>query len=363
MRKEIYRMSDPEARALLARLPQVHLASTGHDGEPILRTLDFAVLDDAVVFHGAPAGEKLETEGRQAVLAASETVAKIPSYFVDPERACPATTLYRSVQVHGVVERVDDVRTKGRVLAALMRKYQPEGGYRPLDDESMYAKAIAGVLVMRVPIASLDGKAKLGQNRTPPERVKLCEGLWRRGADGDVAAIEAIRGASDDDLAIPFLAAPDGVRMVARCDARDEAAMLALLRGQYWNRDVSDDRLLRAHRGSAAWVGARDTHEQLVATARALADGAKFANLYDVAVHPEWRGRGVGNAVVRLLVDHPSVRDVKRMWLRTRDAEGFYARMGFATTLRREIPAYGTVIEMVRESDSNAPAPPAAARA
>jgi nitroimidazol reductase NimA-like FMN-containing flavoprotein (pyridoxamine 5'-phosphate oxidase superfamily)/N-acetylglutamate synthase-like GNAT family acetyltransferase len=350
MRKEIFRMPDADAYALLARLPHIQLASTGREGEPILRTLDFALLDDAIVFHGAPAGEKLGIEGRPAVVAASETVAKIPSYFVDPERACPATTLYRSVQVHGVVERVDDARTKTRVLDALMRKYQPEGGHRPLDDEAMYAKAIAGVLVMRMPIAGIDGKAKLGQNRTPPERAKMCVGLWRRGAAGDVAAIEAVREASGGDLAIPFLAAPAGARLVAQCDSRDEGAMLDLLRGQYWNRDVTDAGLLRAHRGSSAWVGARDANGRLIATARALADGAKFANIYDVAVDPVWRGRGVGDATVRLLLDHPAVRGAKRMWLRTRDAEAFYARMGFAVSLRRDVPGYGAVVEMIKET-------------
>lgn len=341
-------MPDDEARALLARLPHIELASCSTGSDPILRTLDFAVLDDAVVFHGAPAGEKLEFDGRRAVVAASETVAKIPSYFLDPLRACPATTLYRSVQVHGTVETVHDNAIKARALEALMQKYQPEGGYRPMDHrDPLYAKAIAGLLVMRVPIERIDGKAKLAQNRSPADVQTLCERLWQRGGPGDLAAIEAIRAANPSVPDADFLRAPDGVRLVCACDAREESAMLGLLRDQYWNVGVGDERLLQAHRRSAVWVGARDERGELVATARALADGGKFANIYDVAVHSAWRGRGVGEAVIRLLMAHPLVRDVRRAWLRTRDAEGFYRRFGFEVSARAEAP-HGPVVEMTR---------------
>ena len=105
-------MSRPDAVALLARAPFVHVATTGARGEPMLRALNAAVVDDGVVFHGAPAGEKMEAVGREVVVSAEEVVASIPSYFADPERARPATTLYRSVQVHGTLDRVDDPRVK-----------------------------------------------------------------------------------------------------------------------------------------------------------------------------------------------------------------------------------------------------------
>src|SRR5262245_47264502 len=108
MRKEIYRMDRAGALAVLARAPVVRLATTAADGRPLLRTVHGVVVDGAVAFHGAPAGEKMEGLRRATVLAAEEIIAQIPSYFVDPERACPATTYYLSVQVHGPLEAVDD---------------------------------------------------------------------------------------------------------------------------------------------------------------------------------------------------------------------------------------------------------------
>jgi len=204
MRREIFRMSRDQAEALLMRAPVVHLATTTPDGAPVLRTVHGVVmLDDpagpSVAFHGAPAGEKADCIGRACVLAAEEIVAPIPSYFVDPERACPATTLYQSVQVHGRLDEVSDPVAKAAVLAALMKRYQPEGGHTPIDAEHPhYRAAVRGILIVRVSLAQLDGKAKLGQNRKLHEITILLEKLWQRGLPGDAHAIDLVRAANPD---------------------------------------------------------------------------------------------------------------------------------------------------------------------
>ena len=46
---------------------------------------------------------------------------------------------------------------RGLVLAALMRKFQPEGGFVPIaHDHPLYEKAIAGILVVAVPLAEIE---------------------------------------------------------------------------------------------------------------------------------------------------------------------------------------------------------------
>ena len=178
-------MPRPEAETLVARAPVVRVASTTASGEPVLRTVHGVVVRGGVAWHGAPAGEKMETVGRAAVVAAEELVATVPSYFLDPERACPATTLYRSVEIHGAIEAVDDPAHKAEVLQALMEKLQPEGGHVPITATNpLYAKAVEGILILRVPLERLDGKAKLAQNRTPAERARLLAKLWERGQAG-----------------------------------------------------------------------------------------------------------------------------------------------------------------------------------
>ena len=343
MRKEnLYGMPRAEAIAMLARSRVVRMATTDAEGAPIFRTVDAVIVDDAICFHGAPVGEKIEAVGRAAVLQVEETIAAVPSWFVDAERACPATTYYRSAQVHGTIERVDDRPTKARVLQALMEKLQPEGKHVPIaPDHPLYARALDGVLVLRVPLERVDGKAKLGQNRSPAERAKILELLWRRGDARDLRAIDLVRSAAPT-LEPPFLAAPPGVCLAVTPGGNDdERAVVELLDGTYWNAgSFTRDEIAAAHRDATAWVGARDDAGRLIASARAISDGAKYAWVYDVIVAERFRGRGVGASVVRLLLDHPRVRGARKVLLHTRDAQRLYGSHGFvdASTLPR--PAY-----------------------
>lgn len=326
-------MPEAEARALLARAPYVHLAAVTPAGAPILRAVHVVVLGDCVYFHGAPAGEKLAALGAEVVLTADEIVAELPSYFSDPERACPATTLYRSAQLHGRLEAVEDPDEKAAALQALMRRYQPEGGHAPITaSDPRYARAVRGVLVCRVRLGALDGKAKLAQNRDEPAVRGLLERLWARGRPGDPVAIERIRAAHPSRPTPAFLAAPAGFSLhCAAIGEGDAAAAAALLDGTYWNEGISRDALVAVHAPSHAWVCARDAAGALVATARALSDGRKNAWIYDVVVAPGARGRGLGQALVRLLLDHPALRHVRRVRL---DAHSLYARLGFVETNR-----------------------------
>jgi nitroimidazol reductase NimA-like FMN-containing flavoprotein (pyridoxamine 5'-phosphate oxidase superfamily)/GNAT superfamily N-acetyltransferase len=336
-------MEDREVLALLGRAPVMHLASTGEAGAPILRALNFAVADNALVFHGSPVGEKQQAAGREAVISVEETVASVPSYFSDPERACPATTLYQSVQVHGRLEPVEEPEKKARALQALMEKYQPEGGHVPITaDHPLYKRAVEGISVMAVALEKVDGKSKLAQNRKPEEVARLLERLWERG---DARAVDLIR-AANPAAAPRFLACPSGARLLCAPDQAGEA--VALLRDAYWNVDVTDEMIARAHTGATAWVGAADDEGRLVATARAISDGSKLACVFDVMVAPAWRGRRLGEAVVRLLLDHPRVRRARRVWLGTRDAQTFYARLGFVEGRMMRERSYPTS-EMVLE--------------
>jgi GNAT superfamily N-acetyltransferase len=54
-----------------------------------------------------------------------------------------------------------------------------------------------------------------------------------------------------------------------------------------------------------------------------------FAYIADVFVVPEFRGQGIGKALVRAMLDHPDVAGLRVVLLRTRDAHGFYAQFGF----------------------------------
>lgn len=344
MRKASYfGMSTDDALALVDRAPTMHLASSGDAGQPILRALHVVRRGMDLYFHAAPVGEKMEAIGRRAVLSYEEDVARVPSSFLDPERACPATTLYRAVQAEGPLVACERPEEKAVMLGALMEKLQPEGGYVPIDAASpLYAKAIEAIRVVKMPIETLTGKAKLGQNRTPEERAKLVRGFLERGHAGDYAAIEAVLAANPRDTVPDLLRARDGTRLLAHLSEAqvDEAA--TLLEGAYWLESVSRRTIVDSFSRSFVRVGAIDAEGRLVAAARATSDG-RVAWLFDVIVAPHVRGRGLAHGLVGLLLGHPAVGRAQVVRLGTRDAEGLYRRFGFEDISTAPIRAYRTV--------------------
>jgi GNAT superfamily N-acetyltransferase len=66
-----------------------------------------------------------------------------------------------------------------------------------------------------------------------------------------------------------------------------------------------------------------------VAFARVVSDRAVFAYLMDVFVVPEFRGRGISKALMRAVLDHPDLQNLRLFLLATRDAHALYERFGF----------------------------------
>ncbi|MCX4243779.1 GNAT family N-acetyltransferase [Paraliomyxa miuraensis] len=330
MLKPCFAMSESEALAVLSRTGVFRIAGMTEDG-PLLRTVDGVVHDGMLCFHGADRGTKLELVGREVMVAGEEVVAHLPSWFFDERRACPATTYYRSVYAWGTIERVADRVTKAAVLQALMEHHQPEGRHQPITaDDPLYANAIDGLFVGCIRPRRIEGKAKLGQHKGAATIARALDGLWQRGAPGDLAAIRAVREAHPGRPTPTWMLGPVGVTFEVAPDGREVEAAVALLEGQYWNEGVEPRRIRSAHLASPAWIVARDPAGTVVATARAVGDDAKIAIVYDVVVDPALRGRGLGRAMVGLLLQHPRVRGARRVLLRTRDAQGFYTRLGFS---------------------------------
>lgn len=66
-----------------------------------------------------------------------------------------------------------------------------------------------------------------------------------------------------------------------------------------------------------------------VAFARVVSDRAVFAYLMDVFVVPEFRGQGISKALMRAVLDHPDLQNLRVFLLATRDAHGLYGQFGF----------------------------------
>ena len=90
------------------------------------------------------------------------------------------------------------------------------------------------------------------------------------------------------------------------------------------NRDPG--KLEMAFRNSLLKVFAFDG-KKLVGAGRALSDGVWRAAIYDVAVLPEYQGKGIGSRIIRHLIDAANVEVI--MLYAAPGKEEFYERFGF----------------------------------
>jgi predicted N-acetyltransferase YhbS len=101
----------------------------------------------------------------------------------------------------------------------------------------------------------------------------------------------------------------------------------------YWARGRPRETVERLIRESTRVVGLYGPDGRQVGFARAVSDGVAFAYLADVYVHPDVRGRGLGDELVREMVEAGPLAGVKWL-LHTEDAHGFYQRFGFGRPSR-----------------------------
>jgi GNAT superfamily N-acetyltransferase len=96
----------------------------------------------------------------------------------------------------------------------------------------------------------------------------------------------------------------------------------------YWGRQRVREDIERQVAGAWRVVGAYMADGAMVGFARAFSDGVASAYLADVFVLREARGRGVGTALVRTMIeDGPGAHF--RWMLHTNDAHDLYRRFGF----------------------------------
>lgn len=96
----------------------------------------------------------------------------------------------------------------------------------------------------------------------------------------------------------------------------------------FWACDRSIDDLKRAIANSrpvaTVWDG-----DRLIGFARATSDGIYRATIWDVVVHPDYQGAGLGRKLVETVLMHPHVNRAERVYLMTTKQQHFYKRIGF----------------------------------
>ena len=68
---------------------------------------------------------------------------------------------------------------------------------------------------------------------------------------------------------------------------------------------------------------------KLIGFARANSDGIYRATIWDVVIHQDYQGRGLGAELIKIMLSDPLLAKVEKIYLMTTHQQKFYQRMGF----------------------------------
>ncbi|MBL3519024.1 pyridoxamine 5'-phosphate oxidase family protein [Arcobacter lanthieri] len=167
-----------------------------NNGKPYCIALNFVYFQGSIYFHGSNEGKKIDTikENPNGSFLVVQPYSTIPSYFFDTVAACPATQFFASVLLEGMLSFVDNGDEKAKVLNALMKKLQKDGGYEEIAyDKAMYTKMLDKVTVIRLKPQNISCKIKVGQNLNDEKRDKLTQKLENRASNIDMHTIKQMK--------------------------------------------------------------------------------------------------------------------------------------------------------------------------
>jgi nitroimidazol reductase NimA-like FMN-containing flavoprotein (pyridoxamine 5'-phosphate oxidase superfamily) len=177
---------------ILGRCRVGRLATIGADGYPYVTPLNYVYWNEAIYFHCARKGEKLDN------IAADPRVCfevDIPLAYkgtdCDPESpACNVHQFYHSVIIRGRAEIVEDAKEKVAALNALMAVHEGIPGF---DRIKVADPAVAACHVIAIRIERMSGKSDLAQKKSDEDKARIRAYLEKRGLAGDLEAAALIR--------------------------------------------------------------------------------------------------------------------------------------------------------------------------
>ncbi len=173
------------------------------DNKPYSIPFNFTQSNGFFYFHGNKKGKKIDIiqQNNFASFSVVEEYSLLPSYFsTNTGSAKPATHLFSSVIIDGIIKIVEDYDEKVEVFQSLMEKYQPEGKFNNLNDKQMYEKIINATGMFKLIPELISGKVKLGQNWDDERFDRVITHLKARGTAQDLDTIKRMEQLKIDIL-------------------------------------------------------------------------------------------------------------------------------------------------------------------
>ena len=126
----------------------------------------------------------------------------------------------------------------------------------------------------------------------------------------------------------------------------------------FWARDRRPEDLQIAIANSNPVITAWDSleaspHEpRMIGFARATSDGIYRATIWDVVIHPDYQGAGLGRKLVQTVISHPKLSRVERVYLMTTHQQEFYKKIGFESNTSTTMVLHNQPIEGIRDQVS-----------
>ncbi len=128
-------------------------------------------------------------------------------------------------------------------------------------------------------------------------------------------------------------------RHIRFCDQKERIDLTQLQAlfyvAAFWAKDRQVNDLALAIANSDPVITAWDckttteSSDRMIGFARATSDGIYRATIWDVVIHPDYQGAGLGRKLVQTVLSHPQMSRVERVYLMTTHQQTFYERIGF----------------------------------
>ena len=133
-------------------------------------------------------------------------------------------------------------------------------------------------------------------------------------------------------------------KIVHELSETHKTQLLELYQHEWWSIGRTKEDVEAILAGSSFVIGIveQDTHT-LVGFSRMLTDFFKYAYVYDVIVAKDYRGLGLGNLLLKSIIEHPKLNHITNIELVYRKAfMPFYEKFGFSSD-------YGESVAMRRQ--------------
>jgi nitroimidazol reductase NimA-like FMN-containing flavoprotein (pyridoxamine 5'-phosphate oxidase superfamily) len=142
-------------KAILQQSAVGRIGTVNRKGFPVIKPVNFLYWNEKIYIHSSMKGEKIRDirQGSPVCFEVDEPIA----YGTAQETACTGNYYYRSIVVKGTAALVTFRKRRLEILEKLMEKYQPEGGYAGMPEETLQKTA-----VIEISFQEVTGKEKLG---------------------------------------------------------------------------------------------------------------------------------------------------------------------------------------------------------